>query len=328
MLQTIGKALLVFMLLGVAFVVLLFLAYPMDARIPAQPASSYQEAILRFEAVKAAESGLPLHPGCESQLLTNGAATERVAVLFHGYRSCPLQFRMLGEQLHKMGYTVLLPRMPQMGFESRPNDNHGTLGIDELLQYSTETLDIAQGLGGQVTVVGFSAGGLLAAWAAQYRDDLDRAVMISPFLEPEFLPDAIARPAANLLRVMPNLYVWQDADLKENVPNPTHVYPRNATRPISEFMRLGFALRKAAKQNAPAPDRVVFITNAADDAVDPDPINELIDAWHSQGYESITRFQFEAVLELDHDLIDPRHPRAKTAVSHPILIDSIVAGLE
>jgi alpha-beta hydrolase superfamily lysophospholipase len=31
-----------------------------------------------------------------------------------------------------------------------------------------------------VTVVGLSAGGLVAAWAAQYRSELDKAVLIAP----------------------------------------------------------------------------------------------------------------------------------------------------
>ena len=43
-------------------------------------------------------------------------------------------------------------------------------------------VDIAAGLGDQVTIAGLSAGGVVAAWAAQHRRDVHRAVLIAPSL--------------------------------------------------------------------------------------------------------------------------------------------------
>ena len=324
MLRTIGKILLGLLVVILVIVVLLFLPYPTQSTIPAQPATSYEESVARHDAINEAESELALFPGCQSQLLTHGETTEQVVVLFHGYRACPTQFMALAEQLHERGYNVLLPRMPQMGLEGRPNDQHGQLTAGELVEYGTEALDIAQGLGDHVTVAGLSAGGLMTAWAVQYRDDVDHAVIISPFLAPQFLPDAIHRAAANFYQVVPNQFVWQDAELQENVPNPPQVYPRNATRAISEFMQLAYEIRRDAKQDAPMSDNVIFITNGADAAVDLDPVNELIDSWQSQSYESITEYQFAEALELDHDLIDHLHPNEKVEISHPVLLDYLV----
>jgi pimeloyl-ACP methyl ester carboxylesterase len=324
MLRWMRRILLGLLLTFAVIAVLLVLPYPTSATMHAQPASSYDDAIRRLSAIHATESELQLYPGCESRLLTDGVPTERVAVLFHGYRSCPLQFQLLGERLHRLGYNVLIPRMPRMGFRTRPNEQHGALSVEELVRYGTESLDIAQGLGGEVTVIGFSVGGLMAAWAAQFRDDVDHAVIISPFLEPEALPDALARPAVNLFRVMPNRYLWQDPELKGAVPNPGHVYQRNATRALAEIMRLGFALSQASNEAAPAADTLVFVANEADDVVDPDPVRELIDAWRGQGHPSVETFHFDAELGLDHDLIDPAHPRAKVDLSYPMLMQSIL----
>ena len=324
MLRTIGMILLGLLVVVLVIVVLLFLPYPTQSTSPAQPATSYEESVARLDAINEAESELALYPGCESQLLTHGETTEQVGVLFHGYRTCPTQFMALAEQRHEMGFIVFLPRMPQMGLEARPNEQHGQLTAGELVEYGTEALDIAQGLGDHVTVAGLSAGGLMTAWAVQYRDDVDHAVIISPFLAPQFLPDAFHRAAANFYQVMPNQFVWQDAELQENVPNPPQVYPRNATRALSEFMQLGYEIRRDARQKAPTSDSVIFITNAADGAVDLDPIDELIDSWQSQGYESIIEYHFEEELELDHDLIDPLHPNQKVEISYPVLLDHLV----
>lgn len=324
MLRTIGKVLLVILLIILVVVVLLFLPYRTRTTATAEPAASYDEAVARFEELAAQEADLVLHPDCDTKLLTHGEETDRIFVLFHGYRSCPKQFLALGEQIHEMGYNVLLPRMPQMGYDSKPNEEQATLKADELVDYATEALDIAQGLGNHVTVAGLSAGGLMTSWAAQHRDDVDHAVVIAPFLEPEFLPDALARPAANLFHVIPNFFTWQDAELKEDVPNPPQVYPRNATRPISQYMLIGFETRTNAKDEAPTPDTIVFVTNAADGAVDLDPVDELIDSWQGQGYETITEFQFEEALQLDHDLIDPEHPKEQVDLVYPILLDHLV----
>lgn len=328
MLRTIGKVLLGLLLVVVVLVILLFLPYPMRSTATPQPASDYDGAVARFEEIAAEEANLALYPDCGTQLLTHGKATERTFVLFHGYRGCPLQFLALGELIHAMGYNVLLPRMPQMGYENKPNEEQAMLTTDELVDYTTEALDIAQGLGGHVTVAGLSAGGLMTAWAAQYRDDVDHAVIISPFLEPKALPDVLARPAANLFHIAPNIFMWQDAELQEAVPNPPQTYPRNATRPLSQFMRVGFEMASDAKHDVPTPDTIVFVTNAADGAVDLDPVDELIEAWRGQGYEAITEFEFEEALQLDHDLIDPAHPKEQVDLAYPVLLDFIVGDVE
>lgn len=325
MLHSTSRVLLLCLLMFVVIALLLVLPYPTSATMRAQPASSYVEAMQRFEAINAAETKLALNPGCESQLLEHGAATGPVAVLFHGYRNCPLQFQRLGKRVHRLGYTVLIPRMPRMGFASRPNDTHGGLSKDELVRYGTEAMDIARGLGERVTVVGFSAGGLMAAWAAQYRDDVERVVIISPFMAPEALPDAFARPAANLFGVIPNIYLWQDAELKGATPNPAHVYQRNATRALSALMQLGFAVRRSSTERAPTAQQIVIIGNAADEVIDMDPVDELIHAWRQLGYNAIERFDFEKALGLDHDVVDPSHPKAKVEITYPILIDYILA---
>ncbi|NJP05385.1 MAG: alpha/beta hydrolase [Chloroflexaceae bacterium] len=48
--------------------------------------------------------------------------------------------------------------------------------------YASESVDIARGLGRHVTIAGISVGGTIAGWAAQFRADVDCAVLIAPAL--------------------------------------------------------------------------------------------------------------------------------------------------
>ena len=53
------------------------------------PATSFEEAVQKFEALRAKESQLPLRPEGASRLLHHGHKTERAFVLLHGLTICP-----------------------------------------------------------------------------------------------------------------------------------------------------------------------------------------------------------------------------------------------
>lgn len=314
--------LLAVLLLLVAMVLALY--WPISYRpvVQPNPAQSYGEAITRLEALQAQDQGLALYPGCETQVMTHGQRVERVMVLLHGYRNCPAQFAQVGAIFYGQGYDVIIPRMPHHGLADVLSTDQANLTALELTVHVTEAVDIAQGLGEHVTVAGISTGGVLTGWAAQSRADIERAVLIAPFFGPQAIPAALNTPAVNLFNILPNVFLWQDDQLQAQVPNPPQVYPQNATQALSQILQLSATVRNTAGQS-PAAGAIVVITNANDDAVNNQMTAEVVAAWQQTGYASLETHEFAADLGLDHDLLDPAHPKQKIALVYPKLIELI-----
>lgn len=311
----------ILLLLAVA---LLTLYWPINYRpvVQLNPAQSYGAAIVRLEALQAKDKGLALSPGCATQVMTHGQQVERALVLLHGYRNCPAQLAQVGAIFYEQGYNVIIPRMPHHGLADVLTHDQAHLTADELVVHVTEAVDIAQGLGGHVTVAGMSTGAVLAGWAAQQRADIERAVLIAPFFGPQAIPAALNTPAINLFNILPNIFLWQDDQLQATVPNPPQVYPQNATRALSQILQLGAVVRNNAGQ-PPTAGALVVITNANDDTVDNQMTAAVVAAWQRTGYEPLETYEFSADLGLDHDLIDPAHPKQKIDLVYPTLIDLI-----
>lgn len=66
-------------------------------------------------------------------------------------------------------------------------------------------VDLAHGLGERVYVLGLSSGGGVAAWIAQYRDDVERVVMVAPFFGAIGLPRGLNQSGINLITRLPNI---------------------------------------------------------------------------------------------------------------------------
>jgi esterase/lipase len=75
--------------------------------------------------------------------------------------------RLLGEQLCQQGYNVLAARLPYHGLKDPLTTEQSKMTAEDMAALTQETVDIAQGLGDKVTIAGLSAGGVMAAWAAQ-----------------------------------------------------------------------------------------------------------------------------------------------------------------
>ena len=302
--------------------VILVLYLPITYRpsVQPRPARSYDEAVTRLSALQALDEDLALYPGCESQFMTHGQKVERVMVLLHGYRNCPAQFYQLGMIFYKQGYNVIIPRMPHHGLADMLSPDQAQLTADELSAHVTEAVDIAQGLGEQVTVSGMSTGGVMAAWVAQNRTDIRQAVLIAPFFSPYAIPASLTTPAVNLFSILPNFFLWQDDKLKAEVPNPPQTYPQNSTRALSQILQLSFAVRNQARRSAPAA-AILVVTNANDDAVDNQVTAGVVADWRMHGFASLQTYEFAADLRLDHDLLDPAHPKQKIELVYPVLTD-------
>ena len=290
------------------------------------PATSYDEAMQRFTQLQALD-GDDVNPVCQSTLLTHGHRTERSIVLIHGITNCPQQYVALAPLFYEQGYNVLIPRMPRNGLADIETDDLKHLTAEELREYADTIVDIARGLGDQVTVAGLSAGGVIAAWVAQFRDDVDKAVVMAPSLS--ILPSIATRRLNLYLKIalfklflrLPNIMTQ---GLKPFREGPTYAYIGHSTRALAQVMRLGLAVFRASTVAKPATPSVLVVLNENDAAIDGSITELLVKLWQNKGVRHLETHTFPAELNLEHDLIDPNQKMQHTDLVYPVLLDLII----
>ena len=305
-------------------VAFLFLSIPPNPRrlvSLSHPSTGYEDALQRIEALRA-EEGADFNPVCRLKFMDHGMKTDRVIVFIHGYTNCPEQFRQLGEMFFERGYNVLITPQPHMGLADRMNNEQEQQTAQELVAYTDGVIDIAQGLGEHVSLVGLSGGGVMVAWAAQKRSDLDLAVAIAPSFGYTFIPGPLTVPIMNLFRLLPNFYQWWDP-FKQMDTTPDYGYPRFSTRALAEILRLASVVQAEACREAPAARAVLVITNDGDLSVVNTLADQVVDCWRQQGFQAVKAYQFEASLKLEHDLIDPTQEKQRIDIVYPQLVEWI-----
>jgi hypothetical protein len=284
------------------------------------PATSYDEAMARWDETRAKEAGLPLHDGGRSIVLTHGYETERVFVLLHGLTNAPRQFRELGEKLFATGANVVIPRLAHHGLADRMTDAHAALTARDLIRYAQYGVDLAQGLGKNVTVVGLSISGISAAWLAQNRDDIDEVFLLAPLFGPAVAPDALTPAFAAALQRLPNQMLWWDPRVRENLPGPPYNYPRVPTRGLGEALRLG--LDTAQPDRTLRVNRLGVILTENDLAVNNRRTRRLVEQWRAASPDTeIFLHEFPAEENIPHDFIDPLQPDARTDKVNTLLVE-------
>jgi pimeloyl-ACP methyl ester carboxylesterase len=317
----IGRALLIILAILGIIAAILFTPWNISRLAShSKPAQNYEEAVQRIEALKA--NGVSrMNPGCVTQFMTHGQKTDKVVIFVHGYTNCPAQFMDLGQRFYELGYNVIIAPLPHHGLADRMTDEQGQLTADELAAYADQMVDIADGLGEQITMVGISGGGVTTAWAAQNRKDINVAVVISPAFGYKAIPTTLTAPMMNVVLTLPDTFVWWDEALKENEP-PSHAYPRYSKHALAQVLRLGFAVQSKAGQQAPAAAKILVITNANDTSVNNELTAKVVSAWTRKG-ANITTYEFPASLGYAHDLIDPSQPTLPIDNIYPKLIELI-----
>jgi carboxylesterase len=295
-----------------------------DLYPPPNPARDYDDATLRIVQVQSLD-GPDVNPEAHTIWLTHGRKTTRAIVLFHGYTSSPKGFIKLGKMFYELGYNVLIPREPHHGLTDRMTTAHSELTAAGLVAFLNEAVDIAQGLGEHVTVAGLSMGGVLAAWSAQQRSDIDVAGIISPALGFQALPIALTPVACRLLRRLPNKFIWWDPKIKDAPHPPYHTYPRYASRALANILYLGQLLLEQARRYPPCAGSVIVLTNPSDPSVDNRAAARITHAWYAAGAQNVTTYIFDAKHGLAHDLIDPENPQEQVGVVYPILLDLLAS---
>jgi esterase/lipase len=286
-----------------------------DLKPRIRPAKTYAEAIAKFEQLQSFD-GKSVNPVCRSNLLTHGHQTEKAIILFHGLSNCPRQFQELGEQFFNAGYNVLIPRMPTNGYKNRRTPQFKQITAEKLCRYGDISTDIATGLGKEVRVIGLSGGGVVAAWVAQNRPELNKVVLVAPAFSVTTLPSSIYRPLVKIFTRLPN--VWLPRNPLKVLP---HAYLQQSTRSTGQMMRLGLAVFEAAKQKKPAAKAIVMVTNLHDVAVDNNVAKRLVQTWQAGGAKNISEYTFDRSLKLLHDLISTQQSQQKTAQVYPILFE-------
>jgi esterase/lipase len=290
------------------------------------PAADYDDALARFAQIQAQEEANPLlNPLCRSKLLTHGCKMERAIVLMHGMTNCPHQYAQLATLFYERGYNVLIPLMPHNGLLDRETQELQHLTALQLRDNCNTMVDIARGLGERLSYAGLSVGGVMAAWVAQNRADVEKAVVISPaFTVDRHLGTLTSRLVMYLLLLLPNLMTQRFRPFKEG---PPYNYRGFATHGLAQTMRLGFSVYDAARKTAPAAHSVLVITNAADPSVNNTFTQRLLARWNARKPASAGLYEFEASHHFIHDIIDPLQPQQQTAQIYPILLDLITGEL-
>jgi carboxylesterase len=285
------------------------------------PAPDYAAAEAKFAALQALD-GDDVNPVCRSQLLTHGAKVAHAIVLMHGMTNCPAQYIKLAPLFFERGYNVLIPRTPRNGLSDLNTQDLKNLTAQEMTTHGDQVIDIARGLGEQVTVVGLSGSAVIVAWLAQFRADVDKAIVIAPVFG--LLPNwpifgtRANHAVAGLLDLMPNIMTQSIMPFKEG---PSYGYLGFASHGLSHTMDLGAVVFKAAQTTPPAARRVLMVMNDSDPAVNNAMIRDLTTRWKKTAPDRVDFYAFPASMGLIHDIIDPNQKQQKTDLVYPILLD-------
>lgn len=281
------------------------------------PARDYAEALERVTAVQARDDD-NINPVSRVKLMTSGEKTQRAVVFLHGYTNSPRQFEQLGNLFFQRGWNVFIPRAPHHGLKDRMTEATRNQTGDGLLAYLAESLDIGHGLGSELHVIGFSMGGALAIWTAQYRADVTQVGVISPALSYHAIPTPLTKLAARVMLLLPNRFLWWNPIDKNR---PEHSYPRYSSWGLAHIALLGQQVLEESRRAKPRAKSVQLILNPTDLAVNHTRAREIYRNWQRLGAQNLSVYEFDPKHLLMHDVIDPEQPYQKVGIVYPILMD-------
>jgi carboxylesterase len=199
-------------------------------------------------------------------------------------------------------------------------DAHAALTAQDLIDYAQYGVDLAQGIGRKVTVVGLSVSGVSAAWLAQNRHDIDEAFLLAPLFAPAVVPDPVTPAITAALNRLPNKMVWWDPRVRENLPGPPYNYPRFPTRALGEALRLG--MQTAQADRTLRVNRLGVILTENDIAVNNARTQRLVEQWRATSPDTdVFLHEFPAAENIPHDFIDPLQPDARTDKVNALLVE-------
>jgi pimeloyl-ACP methyl ester carboxylesterase len=251
-----------------------------------------------------------------TKLLVHGEVRPVATVLFHGISASPEQFVRFAHELHARGHNVIVPRLPRHGHRNRLTAALARLQADDLRAFADDSIALAQGLGEQVVVAGFSLGGLLTTWIAQ-RYPVARAVAIAPFFGMSWMPNRLIEPFTDLILKMPNVFGWWNPIERER-QLPEHGYPRYSSHAVGQALLLGREVFAHAG-DAMAARELILVMNAKEAAVNNRAVRKLAELLHPAPGGHVEQVILTGT-PLSHDIIEPlRRPKVAGQVFPELL---------
>lgn len=286
------------------------------------PATSYQEALTKLTELENQDNN-EINPICKTKSLLHGQQTEKVIILYHGFTNCPAQFSLLSQTLYDQGYSVLIPRIKYHGYSNRLTEDLGNLTAQDLTDETNQTIDIASGLGKQVTVFGLSGGGIMAAFGVYYRAEVQSIFLAAPLFLPKQINPKLANLFFNVIDIVPNYFSWWDGTAKENISGPKYAYPRFSTKGLLGFEQLAFKLKnEVVKTEAKNTKKsIVLLVTQNDRAVNNDFVLEAVSDLSKKLEATFTSYQFPKDQNIIHDFVDPNQTEAKIDVTYPKILE-------
>jgi esterase/lipase len=281
---------------------------------PIAPAPDYADVATRVARRQASDDSV-VASGGRSILLTHGRRTPHAYVLLHGFTNSPTQFQGVGERLFAItGDNVYIPRLPRHAEREAPVRALSRVRADELTMFADSIVDVARGLGDSVIVVGMSAGGAIAAWIAQWRGDVQRAVLIAPALGAGLLSDDHGRELVDIASILPNI----TRTTKPDTTRPDMVQG-TTSRGLSEVLGLGHRVRDQAVQFRPRVKDIVFLLNARDNTVSEKASLDLAQQWFDHA-ASVAVYKLPASAKLPHNVMEANRRGGNTEMVYPIVM--------
>lgn len=289
------------------------------------PITTYKEALEHLEFITQSEND-KIDRSSRTRFISVGHKAERVVVWFHSYTSSPEQFIALGNLCFQKGYNVIIPRAPRHGLADHMTSELSQITAEELIHFADDVLDLAHGLGEKITIGGLSMGGVISAWLAQQRQDIDQAIIISPATGLKFLSPKLTRNFTRLILSIPNMFIWWDPRYREHREGQCHGYPRFSTWGLAQIFRLGIAIQLMAKNSKPNTHKIWMVINEGDQVVNNKINDQIAQNWKLNGGKKIVTYRFPVEMGLIHDLIEPHIPNQKIDLVYPVLLN-IIEGL-
>lgn len=259
---------------------------------------------------------------CQDYLAKHDYKPDRVVILLHGFTNCPKQFVPLAQKLYMSGDNVYIPRLPYHGYTDRLSSEIAKLDADKLAQSVTDSIEVAGKWGNKTVVVGLSGGAVMAGWAGQNVDGIDKVVLIAPNFAYWDRPLWIRKLNIVALLTLPNLWVWWDDKTKDQIPGPQYAYPRFSSRAVGQIFKMGYVTTTQAREVPPKTLDFTLVLTEGDKAISRQAAVDVLNLWSKNGTKTEV-YEFPKELNLPHDMIDVNQPNQRTDVVYAKLMELV-----
>lgn len=278
---------------------------------------SLQDTRDRLHAIVMDEASI-VHSEAHTRYFLHPDADRPAVVLLHGLTSSPRQFDAIGRLCFERGANVIVPRLPFHGLSNPLTTEIARLTTADLVAAISEAIAMATTIGTSIAVCGISLGGTLAAYAAQERAEVTRAVLLAPLFGIFGVPHRLTPALTRIAMALPNRFFWWHP-LKRASRHAPGSYPQVASHSLAESLRFGQLVEQASRHIAPKSGTQILIINAKDPAVNNSATRIILRNWRNHGANTFG-YQFRRILPPLHDFITPETGSSYAGVVNPILL--------